>query len=194
MITIYQLEVILLATIKTVEYRCPHCNKKVSSIPRNDYFSMKGNIYGEPFEVCKKCKNVYKSPFTIEPAAEVTLKERVPFWITSVRFMVFVAILAVFSVVLTYGIGLIVVVPFYLAVCALSRNYRQQHKNRLVLQSRERLRDTEYFVRHLVSSVYLPDKSKLTPQALAIIHLQACRTMDADQVLNLSKIVQNVIG
>lgn len=183
-----------MATIKTIEYRCPHCNKKVSSIPRNDYFSIKGNIYGEPFETCKKCKKVYKSPFTIEPASAVTLKERVPFWITSVRFMVFIAILAVFSIVVSYGIGLIVVAPLYLAVCALSRNHRQQHKDQLLLQSRERLKDTEYFIRHLISSVYVPDKSKLTPQALAIIHVRAISVMDADQPLSLEPIVRDVLG
>ena len=145
-----------MATIKTIEYRCPHCNKKVSSTPRNDYFSIKGNIYGEPFETCKRCKKVYRSPFAAEPASAITLKDRVPFWITSVRFLVFIAILAVFSIILTYGIGLIVLAPVYLAVCALSRNYRQQHKDRLLLQSRERLKDTEYFIRYLISSVYIP--------------------------------------
>lgn len=183
-----------MATIKTIEYRCPHCNKKVSSIPRNDYFCIKGNVYGEPFETCKKCKKVYRSPFTIEPASAVTLKERVPFWITSTRFVVFIAILAVFSVVLTFGIGLIALVPVYLAVCALSRNYRQQHKDQLLLQSRERLKNPEYFIRHLISSVPIPDKSKLTPQALAIIHVRAISMMEADQPLSLGPIVRDVLG
>ena len=182
-----------MATIKTIEYRCPHCNKKVSSIPQNDYFSIKGNIYGEPFETCKKCKKVYKSPFTVEPASAVTLKESVPFWITSVRFVVFIAILAVFSIILTYGIGLIVIIPGYLAACFLTRKQRQAHKDQLLTSSRNRLKEPEYFIRHLISSVYIPDKSKLTPQALAIIHVRAISMMDADQPLSLEPIVRDVL-
>lgn len=185
-----------MATMKMIEYRCPHCNKKISSIPRNDYFSMNSHIYGEPFETCKRCGRVYRAPFTIEPASAVTLKERVPFWNTGVRFLFFIGFMAAFSIAFTYGLGLLVVAPFYLAVCALSRNYRQQHKNQLLIQSRERLKNPDYFMRHLLSSVYLSDKRRLTPQAFSMIHYKAQRMMDADQALNepnLTLIVHSVI-
>lgn len=179
-----------MATIKTVEYRCPHCNKKLSSTPRNDYFAIKGKLYGEPFETCKKCKKIYEAPFTIEPASKITLQDKVPFWITSVRFMVALIILAV----CTFGVGLIVLIPAYLLTCAFSRNYRQQHKDRLLTHSRERLKDPEYFVRYLISSVYLPDKSVLTPQALAVIHARAQAEMDADRPLDIAKITHEIVG
>lgn len=185
-----------MATMKTVEFRCPYCNKKISTIPSKDYFAINSRIYGEPFETCKKCGKVYRSPFTIEPASAVTLRERVPLWITSVRFMVSILMMVVLSITFTYGLGLIVVAPFYLAVSALSRNYRQQHKNQLLIQSRERLKNPDYFMRHLLSSVYLPDKRMLTPQAFSMIHYKAQRMMDADQALNepnLTLIVHSVI-
>lgn len=182
-----------MATIKTVEFHCPHCNKKVSSIPRNDYCGIKGRLYGAPYETCRKCKKTYRHPFAEEAASALTLTEKVPFWITSTRFMVFIIIVAVFLGVVTYGIGALAVAPVYLAACALTRNYRQEHKNKLLRQSRERLKEPEYFVRHLVANTYIPDKSRLTPAVLAVLHVRAMRIMDEDRPLVVGDLVKEVL-
>lgn len=94
---------------------------------------------------------------------------------------------------MTFGVGLIIIIPAYLAACYFGREYRQTHKDQVLTSSRNRLKDPEYFIRYLLSSVYLPDKSKLTPQALATIHVCAMRVMDADQPLSLGPIVRDVL-
>lgn len=48
--------------IKTLEYHCPHCNRKLSSVPQNDYCAIGGQYYGEPIETCRKCKKNYRRP------------------------------------------------------------------------------------------------------------------------------------
>ena len=183
-----------MASIKTVEFRCPHCNRKVSSIPRNDYCGIKGTIYGEPYETCRKCKKIYRHPFVEEAASALTLAEKVPFWITSIRFLVVLAIIAVFLGVVTYGIGALPVVLVYLIACPLTRNYRQEHKNKVLLQARERLKEPEYFVRHLVANTYIPDKSRLTPAVLAVLHARAVQIMDEDRPLVVGDLVKEVLG
>ena len=179
-----------MATVKIPEYRCPHCNKKLPATPVNDYCAINFKCYGNPYAVCRKCGQTYRDMNLVEPAAALTLKDGVPFWITGVRTLVFMII----AIIATFGVGLIVVAPAYLLLCFLSRNYRLQHKNDLLLASRARLRDPAYFARHLLSVVYLPDKSKLTPEALAIIHSHALAMMDADEVLELGPITHTVIG
>lgn len=185
-----------MATIKTIEYRCPHCNKKLPYAPRNEYCAINFKMYGDPQEVCRKCKKTYRNINLIEPAEALTRKDKVPFWITSVRTSVFFIILAIFAAVCTFGIGLVFVIPIYLVLCALTRKKRQDKKDQILLKSRNRLKDPECFVRYLFSTVYLSedDRSKLTAQALSTIHYRAISEMDADQKLELSKIVRQVLG
>lgn len=179
-----------MASMKIPVYRCPYCNKKLPSNPVNDYCAIKTKYYGNPYTVCKKCGKTYYDRKLIEPAAALTLKEVVPFWATSIWTITALVMLAIFSC----GIGLVVLVPAYLLFCFLSRNYRQKHKNDLLMASRARLRDPDDFLRHLHSEVYLPDKSKLTPEALAIIYTRALAVMDADEVLEVGPIMRSMIG
>lgn len=179
-----------MATIKIIEYRCPHCGKKVPYAPQNDYCAIKGKFYGNPNQTCRKCKKSYRNSNLIEPAEVLTLKDQAPFWVTS-HWTIF---LSVFTAVITFGTGLLVIIPAYLAVCFFGRRYRQTHKDYLLTSSRDRLKDPEYFIRYLLSSVYLPDKSKLTPHTLATIHVRAISVMDADQPLSLGSIVREVLG
>lgn len=179
-----------MATIKTVEYRCPHCNKKLPYAPQNDYCAIKSRYYGNPNQICPKCKKTYRNISVFEAAEALTLKEQVPFWITDYWTIFLSALISC----LTFGTALIVIIPVYLAACYFGRNHRQTHKNQVLLSSRNRLKDPEYFLRYLFSSVYLPDKSKLTPQMLSMIHIRAISMMDADQPLSLGSIVQDVIS
>ncbi len=179
-----------MATIKTIEYRCPHCRKKLPSIPRNDYCGIKFKYYGDPIETCPKCKKTYRNINLTEPAEALTLRQHVPFWITSG----WVVVLSILAACITFGVGLIFIIPAYLAACFLTRKRRQEHKNQLLRSSRTRLEDPEYFVQHLFSSVYIKDRSKLTAGNLAVIHARAIRTMNADQVLELGKITHEVLG
>ena len=179
-----------LATIKTIEYRCPHCNKKLPYAPQNDYCAIKSKYYGNPYQTCRKCKKTYRNSYVFEPAETLTLKDQVPFWITDF----WTIFLSLFIACLTLGTALIVIIPVYLAACYLGRKRRQAHKNQVLLSSRTRLKDPEYFLRYLFSAVYLPDKSKLTPQALAMIHVRAISVMEADQPLSLGPIVRDVLS
>ena len=185
-----------MATIKTIEYRCPHCNKKLSSAPRNEYCAINFKMYGDPYETCPKCKKTYKNINLTEPAEVLTMKDQVPLWITSVRTFVFFVILVAFAAVCTFGVGLIVVLPAYLLLCILTKKKRQEKKDQILLKSRNRLKDPEYFVRYLFSAVYLnmEERNRLTAQAISNIHYRAIVAMDADQPLELSKIVRQVLG
>lgn len=179
-----------MATIKTIEYHCPHCGKKLPSMPRNDYCAIKFKMYGNPYETCKKCKKTYRNINVTEPAAELTLAQKVPFFITSARVFVGMIIAAVFTI----GIGLIAIIPGYFLACGIFRKNRLEHKNQLLIASRERLKDPEYFIRHFLSSVYVENKELLTPAALALIHAKALSEMNEDKVPDLRNIALSVFA
>lgn len=179
-----------MATIKTLEYHCPHCDKKLPSMPRNDYCAINFKMYGNPYETCKRCKKTYRNMNLIEPAAELTLAQPVPFFITSGRVILWMILAAVF----TLGIGLIVIIPGYFLACLVSRKNRLEHKNLLLIASRKRLENPEYFLRHFLNAVYVEKKEWLTPEALALIHTKAISQMNEDQVPDLRNIALYVFA
>lgn len=179
-----------MATIKTIEYHCPHCGKKLPFMPQNDYCAIKFKMYGNPYESCKKCKNTYRNFNVTEPASELTLAQDVPFFITSGRATLWMILGAIF----TMGIGLIAIIPGYFLACGIFQKKRLEHKNLLLLASRERLKDPEYFLRHFLSAVYVEKKELLTPAALALIHAKAISEMNEDKVPDLRNIALSVFA
>lgn len=179
--------------IKTIELRCPHCGEKISSVPTNDYCAIKGKQYGNPNQICRKCKKTYQQLWVEEAASALTLKELVPFWLTSTRIIVLFTLLAVFALVCTYGFGLLFIIPVYLLTCLFSRKYRQTHKNKVLADSRNRLKDTEYFLRYLISKITAQERSMLTNKTIAMVYAKAIQVMDEDRPLEIEKIVNEVL-
>lgn len=169
------------------ELHCPHCGKKLSSSPQNDYCAIHGQPYGNPNETCPKCKKGYRNIFVIEAADELTLSEKGSFWITSTRTLVAFIIAAVFGfmlLTLELWMPLVLILALYPLLCALTRNYRQAHKNQVLAASRERLKNPQYFIRYLMQTAGLKNAGSLTTQALIPIHSMALSAMEKDQPLN----------
>ena len=179
--------------IKTIGLRCPHCRKKISSFPTNDYCVIKDKWYGNPNQVCRKCKKTYRQFWVEEAASALTLKEQVPFWLTSTRTLVLFILLAVIALVCTYGFGLLFIIPVYLLTCLFSRKYRQTHKNKVLAGSRNRLKDKGYFLRYLVSKITAQERSMLTNKTFTMVYAKAIKVMDEDRPLEVEKIVNEVL-
>ena len=188
-----------MATIKTIQLTCPYCGKKLRATPYNDHCAIRSKLYGNPNEICPKCKKTYLNAFLIEPAVGLTLKEKVPFLATSQRLLAFEIVIAVFFCTIAFMaevpealLGVIIIAAFHLAISAATMPYRQRHKDKLVASSRERLKEPEYFIKFLMSNVTSNAKAQLTPQLIAAIHNRAVSEMEADKVLDLKSIVQSI--
>lgn len=189
-----------MATIKTVQYTCPHCHRKLKSTPYNDYCALGGKLYGDPYDTCPKCKRTYRNAFSIEPATELTLSQRVPFFLTGVRTLVAEIIFAVILVMLAFsGVpellwGLIPVGAVHVAVSAFTRSYRQKHKDQLLTQSRQRLKDPEKFLQAALPFMGTNMKNQLTPDRLLLMHRKALEDMDADRPVDMRGILCEAFG
>ncbi len=181
--------------MKTLEYHCPHCNRKLSSVPQNDYCAIGGQYYGEPMETCRKCKKNYRRPIVTEAAQSLTLRQQVPFWLTGVRTLVTFIILAVFSVV--FGmlveslLGLLLIAGAYLLLCAGTRKHRQAHKNQVLQASRKRMQEPAYFSRYLAQAI---GTTGLAPEKLALCHAEARSAMERDQPLDVAQLARIARG
>lgn len=182
---------------KVLEYHCPHCNKKLSSFPKNDCCYIGRQCYGAPMETCRKCKKMYFRSDVTEAAQNLTLSQKVPFWLTApwalIMFGVLIAfIAAVIGLVLESSmlLGLLVGLLFgaavvfipYLLLCALTRRYRQNHKDRVLAASRERMKDPEYFAKYLVHTV---GADGLTSGKIILCYTLALSDMQKDQPLDV---------
>lgn len=180
------------AKAKVLEYHCPHCKIKLSNSPKNDHFYMGTHCYGAPVETCKKCQNRYVRSDVTEAAQNLTLSQRVPFWIITPRFAVIFAIIVfppAFVIGLmsdsTFGFLLIAAIMLlipYLLLCVLTRSYRQKHKDRVVTASRERMKDVAYFAEYLAHTI---GTDGLTPKTITSCYLQAISDMENDQPLDV---------
>lgn len=171
---------------KTLALRCPCCGKKLSSNPQNDYCAIHGQPYGNPNETCPKCKKGYRNIFVIEAADELTLADKVSFWITSTRTLVAFIIAAVFGfllLTLEIWLPLVLIIALYPLLCALTQKNRQAHKDRVLAASRERLKDPKYFARYLMLSAGLSASDGLTAEVLIPLHSIALSAMEKDQPL-----------
>lgn len=171
---------------KTLALRCPCCGKKLSSNPQNDYCAIHGQPYGNPNETCPKCKKGYRNIFVIEAADELTLADKVSFWITSTRTLVAFIIAAVFGfllLTLEIWLPLVLIIALYPLLCVLTLRYRQAHKDRVLTASRERLKDPKYFARYLMLSAGLSVSDGLTAEVLIPLHSIALSAMEKDQPL-----------
>lgn len=180
-----------MATVKIVEYHCPSCGKKLSISPKHDHCTLRGVNYGEPNEICKKCGAAYRRSCVTEAAQALTLSRRVPLWITSTRTVTLFALLTVACV--TLGVqadvecfaGLLPIAAFYLLLCALTYRYRQAHKNRVLLASRERMRQPEYFAQYVLQTIAA---GGFTSERLILCHALALAEMNGDQPLNVPRL------
>ena len=185
-------------------YRCPHCGMKVSPKPENDYCVIRAKYYGNPNEICGNCGKTYKlrHPQMIEAASALTLEQQTPFWITNLGVFVGMALYVwiapylvyeAFPMLFKYHIALLAMIVAYLLVCLFSRKKRQEHKNKVLTDSRKRLKDAKYFMQYLLSNITEQEKNTLTPETVAKIHARAIETMDADQPLEIKKIMAEVL-
>lgn len=186
--------------VKTVQYTCPHCHRKLKSTPYNDYCALGGKLYGDPYDTCPKCKRTYRNAFSIEPATELTLSQRVPFFLTGVRTLVAEIIFAVILVMLAFSgvpellLGLVPVAAVHVAVSAFTRSYRQKHKDQLLNESRQRLKDPEKFLQTAMPFMGTNMKTQLTPQQLLLMHRKALADMDADRPVQMRRIICEAFG
>lgn len=186
--------------VKTIEYRCPHCSKKLKSTPYNEYCNLGGKTYGDPIDTCPKCKQPYRNSFTIEPAEELTLSQQVPFFLTSVKTLVAEAVIAVMLVVLAFAgapvvlWGLIPLAVFHVGLSAFTRSYRQKHKDKLLVESRERLKNPERFLKAVLPYVGENLKQQLTTSNLMLMHIKALANMEADKPVDMQGIICETFG
>jgi len=192
-----------MATVHTIEFHCPHCGKKLRSKPYNDHCSLGNKLYGNPKETCKRCKKTYFNTFTLEPALHLTTKQRVPFLLSSVYTLVVEVIVLVLIFTLAFmaeefGILLLAlpIVAFHVLLSAVTRSYRQKHKDRLLEESRKRLKeDVVCFVETVARTPMAGvDKTQLDAAKIALMHAIACKQMEADEVVNLTVIAKEVIA
>lgn len=180
-----------MATVKIVEYHCPSCGKKLSISPKHEHCTLRGVNYGEPNDVCKKCGASYRHPYVTEAAQALTLSQRVPFWITSTRTATLFAVLTVICIALAIqtGVeclaGLLPIAALYLLLCALTYRYRQAHKNRVLIASRERMKQPEYFARYVLQTVAA---GGFASERLILCHALALAKMNSDQPLNVPRL------
>lgn len=181
--------------MKIPEFHCPHCGKKLGSTPQNDYCAFHGQPYGNPNETCPRCKNGYRNVFVIEAAEELTLAEKVSFWITSTRTLVAFVIAAVFGfLLLTVEMWepLVLIIALYPLLCAVTRSKRQTHKDQVLTASRERLKDPRYFTRYLMRSAGLTSADGLTAEVLLPLHSIALSAMEKDQPLKKLQLASSI--
>ncbi len=176
-----------MATVKTVEYHCPHCGKKVSSLPKGKYVSMglKRGAFGNALVNCKKCKKPYRQPFVKEAALFLTKADRVPLLLCSTRLLVALCICACLMISIAFmseeilavlisialsvvGIFIIMLVPGFF-----TRTYRQRKKDAIVQASRERLLNNDAYLLALINT-----SSLVSTKA----YLKSC--FDADKAPN----------
>lgn len=180
-----------MATVKIVEYHCASCGKKLSARPKHDHCTLRGVSYGEPNEICKKCGAAYRHPYVTEAAQALTLSQRVPLWISSTHTVTLFAILTVACVSLGVEadvecfVGLLPIAALYLLLCALTRRCRQAHKNRVLLASRERMKQPEYFAQYVLQTIAA---GGFTSKRLSLCREMALAQMNRDQPLNVPQL------
>lgn len=186
--------------VKTIVYRCPHCGKKLKSTPNNDYCNLWGKTYGDPIDTCPKCKQSYRNFLTIEPAEELTLSQRVPFFLTSAKTLVAETMIAVLLVMLAFDgapvvlWGLIPLAVFHVGLSAFTRSYRQQHKDKLLIESRERLKNPERFLKAVLPYMGENMKQQLNTSHLLLLHAKALADMEADKPVDMQEIICETFG
>lgn len=187
-----------MATVKIVEYHCPSCGKKLSIGPKHDHCTLRGVNYGEPNEVCKKCGAAYRHPYVTEAAQALTLIQPVPFWMTNTRTVTLFVFLGIICITLGVemkapecAVLLLPIAVLYLLLCALTRRYRQAHKNRVLAASRERMKQPEYFARYVLQTVAADG---FTSERLILCHVLALAQMNSDQPLDVPCLTDILLG
>ncbi len=193
----------------TVRYYCPHCRTQVSGRPVNDHCTVWFRIYGGPMEKCPKCGKEYRRSNVREAARYLTTAKRVPFLMTNGIAVLLLMLAGIFSVTviireenhralreLLWRSGiyrgyieagemlmllLIAIVGIYLIVCAATYTYRQEHKNRVLEASRERMTDLRYFVRAMDFGAF----DMASPEEIAGKYDKAMKQIDDDQPVRL---------
>ncbi len=178
-----------MASIKTVEYLCPHCGKKVSTLPREKAVSMglKRGTFGKSLVNCKKCKKPYIQPFVKEAALFLTEAEQVPLLLCSTRLLVALCVCG--SFIIAAAIMSEEILPVILAIIAsvlgiftiilvfgfFTRRYRQKKKNAVLHESRRRVLNNDDYLLDLINTPNLASTKE---------YLKVC--FEADKVPKLN--------
>ncbi len=178
-----------MASIKTVEFLCPHCGKKVSTFPQGKAVSMglKRGTFGKSLVNCKKCKKPYIQPFVKEAALFLTEAERVPLLLCSTRLLVALCVCGSFTITAAIMSEEILLVIFAIIVSVLgiftttlvfgffTRTCRQKKKNAVLYESRRRVLNDDVYLLSLINTPNLATTKE---------YLKAC--FEADKVPQLN--------
>ena len=188
-----------------VKYYCPHCRTQVSGRPVNDYCTIWFKNYGGPMEKCPKCGQIYRRSSVLEAARYLTMAKRVPFLMTNELTMILLLLSGVFSMTVMireenyramrnflqrsgiyrgyvdegglFMLLLLAIIAVYLIVCAATYVHRQEHKNRVLAESRGRMKDIQYFIRTMESGPF----ATVRPEEIAGKYAEAMKQMEDDQ-------------
>lgn len=179
-----------MANIKTVEYLCPHCGKKLPTFPSGKSVSMgvKRGIFGRALVNCKGCKKPYLQSFVNEAALFLTEAEPVPLmWygprvlfvlglcecVILTPFILLEEILPLILAVFISGLGMLLLIAVFGLI---TRAYRYKMKNAILRESRERMLNDDAYLLSLINTANLP---------AAKDYLRAC--FEADRVPHLNE-------
>lgn len=186
-----------MATMKIPEYHCPHCNAKLSSMPKGDFITVGNQCYGSVYVPCRKCGKEYRQPFVEEAALNLEEKSHVPLLITSPKILATLIGICTVSAVLFLPAALIVI-PVCAAVWFLlglaTRSYRQEHKSRVLSRSRQRLLTEDTYLLRLLGTGRKAEDLAVLYALLPQIKRELRSCFDLDSIPNLHQILAHIGG